>query len=166
MQARVATTLLPGILMPLLAAAETQRFAVIVGGKNVGHLIADTQGEDTHIDSAGDTEAGPVGFPRRLDDQRHDHLRQQGVRAPRAQGAEPVRIRNVRLHDPKAGGLTAPVSVLVAGREISAVESLDSKALKTISMVVKYGNFYYPPEIHPKFGIKPFTTIPVTKRDR
>ena len=42
--------------------------------------------------------------------------------------AGPVRIRNVRLFDPTAGALTVPVSVLVAGREIAAVEPLDSPA--------------------------------------
>ncbi len=40
----------------------------------------------------------------------------------------PVRIRNVRLFDPKTAALTAPVSVLVAGRQIAAVEPLDSPA--------------------------------------
>jgi imidazolonepropionase-like amidohydrolase len=42
--------------------------------------------------------------------------------------AAPVRIRNVRLFDPKAGKLTAPVSVLVAGKVIAAVEPADSPA--------------------------------------
>ena len=36
----------------------------------------------------------------------------------------------------------------------------DLKAIKTISMVVKDGVFYYPTEVYPKFGIKPFTTLP------
>jgi Amidohydrolase family len=40
--------------------------------------------------------------------------------------ADPVRIRNVRLFDPKTSALTAPVSVLVRGKEITAVEALDS----------------------------------------
>jgi hypothetical protein len=38
----------------------------------------------------------------------------------------PVRIHNVRLFDPKTSTLTGPVSVLVRGSEVSAVESLDS----------------------------------------
>ena len=38
----------------------------------------------------------------------------------------PVRIRNVRLFDPKTSGLTAPVSVLVSGRTIAAIEPIDS----------------------------------------
>jgi hypothetical protein len=42
--------------------------------------------------------------------------------------ADPVRIRNVRLFDPKTSALTAPVSVLVRGKEITAVEPLDSPA--------------------------------------
>ena len=42
--------------------------------------------------------------------------------------AAPVRIKNVRLFDPKTSALTAPVSVLVRGREIAAVEALDSPA--------------------------------------
>jgi imidazolonepropionase-like amidohydrolase len=40
--------------------------------------------------------------------------------------AGPVRIRNVRLFDPKTSSLTDPVSVLVKDRQISAVETLDS----------------------------------------
>src|SRR5690348_847818 len=40
----------------------------------------------------------------------------------------PVRIRNVRLFDPKTSALTAPLSVLVSGKRISAVEALDSPA--------------------------------------
>ena len=42
--------------------------------------------------------------------------------------AAPVRIRNVHLFDPKTSALTAPVSVLVSGKEIAAVEPLDSPA--------------------------------------
>jgi len=40
----------------------------------------------------------------------------------------PVRIRNVRVFDPATSALTAPVTVLVNGREIAAVEPLDSPA--------------------------------------
>ena len=40
--------------------------------------------------------------------------------------AGPVRIKNVRLFDPKTSTLTQPVSVLVRGKEIAAVEPLDS----------------------------------------
>ena len=40
----------------------------------------------------------------------------------------PVRIRNVRLFDPATGSLTAPVSVLVSGRKIAAIEPLDLPA--------------------------------------
>ncbi len=40
----------------------------------------------------------------------------------------PTRIRNVRLFDPGTSALTAPVSVLVNGRHIAAVESIDSPA--------------------------------------
>jgi imidazolonepropionase-like amidohydrolase len=39
-----------------------------------------------------------------------------------------VRIRNVRLFDPRTSALTQPVSVLVAGRDIAAIESLASPA--------------------------------------
>ena len=42
--------------------------------------------------------------------------------------ADPVRIRNVRLFDPKTSALTQPMSVLVRGKEITAVEPLDSPA--------------------------------------
>jgi imidazolonepropionase-like amidohydrolase len=34
------------------------------------------------------------------------------------------------------------------------------KAIKTISMVVKDGTFYYPSEVYPKFGIQPFAQPP------
>lgn len=40
----------------------------------------------------------------------------------------PVRIRNVRVFDTETGKLTAPVAVLVNGREIAAIEALDSPA--------------------------------------
>ncbi|MBI1197510.1 MAG: amidohydrolase family protein [Phenylobacterium sp.] len=40
----------------------------------------------------------------------------------------PVRIRNVRVFDPKTSKLTEPVSVLVDGKTIAAVEPLDSPA--------------------------------------
>ena len=38
--------------------------------------------------------------------------------------------------------------------------TVDLKAIKTISMVVKDGTFYYPSEIYPKFGIQPFAAAP------
>jgi imidazolonepropionase-like amidohydrolase len=40
--------------------------------------------------------------------------------------SRPVRIRNVRLFDPRTAALTGPVAVLVQGTEISAIESPDS----------------------------------------
>ncbi len=36
----------------------------------------------------------------------------------------------------------------------------DLKAIKTISLVAKDGAFYYPAEIYPKFGIRPFVPAP------
>jgi len=39
-----------------------------------------------------------------------------------------VRIRNVRLFDPRTSALTQPVAVLVAGRQIAAIEPLTSPA--------------------------------------
>ena len=36
----------------------------------------------------------------------------------------------------------------------------DLKAIKTISMVVKDGTFYFPSEIYPEFGIRPFVDAP------
>jgi imidazolonepropionase-like amidohydrolase len=42
--------------------------------------------------------------------------------------AAPIRISNVRLFDPATAALTAPVAVLVRGKEIAAVEPLDSPA--------------------------------------
>jgi len=40
----------------------------------------------------------------------------------------PVRIRNVRLFDPRTASLTDPVTVLVAGRRIAAIEPLSEPA--------------------------------------
>jgi hypothetical protein len=40
--------------------------------------------------------------------------------------AAPVRIKNVRIFDPRTSALTEPVSVLVRGKEIAAVEPLTS----------------------------------------
>jgi hypothetical protein len=40
--------------------------------------------------------------------------------------AGPIRIRNVRIFDPKSSALTSPVSVLVQGQVIAAVEPIDS----------------------------------------
>jgi imidazolonepropionase-like amidohydrolase len=40
----------------------------------------------------------------------------------------PIRIRNVRLFDPKTSALTQPVAVVVQGKVIAAVEQLDSPA--------------------------------------
>jgi imidazolonepropionase-like amidohydrolase len=37
----------------------------------------------------------------------------------------------------------------------------DLKAIKTISLVVKDGNLYFPSDIYPEFGIRPFTEAPV-----
>lgn len=39
--------------------------------------------------------------------------------------------------------------------------TIDLKAIKTISMVVKDGTFYFPSEIYPEFGIRPFVDAPV-----
>jgi len=39
----------------------------------------------------------------------------------------------------------------------------DLKAIKTISLVAKDGNIYFPSEVYPEFGIKPFTEIPKVK---
>lgn len=36
----------------------------------------------------------------------------------------------------------------------------DLKAIKTISMVTTKGKFYFPTEVYPEFGIRPFTDIP------
>ena len=42
--------------------------------------------------------------------------------------AAPIRIKNVRVFDPRTSTLTPPVSVLVSGKVIAAVEPLDSPA--------------------------------------
>ena len=36
----------------------------------------------------------------------------------------------------------------------------DLKAIKSVSLVAKHGVFYFPAEIYPRFGIKPFTASP------
>ena len=36
----------------------------------------------------------------------------------------------------------------------------DLRAIKSIAMVTKGGAIYFPPEIYPSLGIKPFTTAP------
>ena len=38
--------------------------------------------------------------------------------------------------------------------------TVDIKALKSIRLVLKNGVLYFPPEIHPHFGIRPFATAP------
>jgi hypothetical protein len=43
-------SLLLALFLPLLGAAETAAFSVIIGGKNVGHLIAETKGDLTTVD--------------------------------------------------------------------------------------------------------------------
>ena len=40
----------------------------------------------------------------------------------------------------------------------------DLKAIKTIGMVVKDGTFYFPSEIYPEFGIRPFVDAPVVSQ--
>jgi imidazolonepropionase-like amidohydrolase len=40
----------------------------------------------------------------------------------------------------------------------------DLKAIKTISMVVKDGTFYFPSEIYPEFGIRPFVDAPAVSQ--
>jgi imidazolonepropionase-like amidohydrolase len=46
---------------------------------------------------------------------------------------------------------------------VPADPTRDLKAIKTISMVVKDGAFYFPSEVYPKFGIKPFIDAPNVK---
>jgi imidazolonepropionase-like amidohydrolase len=58
--------------------------------------------------------------------------------------AGPVRIRNVRVFDPKAQALTGPVSVVVDGRRIAAVEPLDSPATKGETIVDGAGGTLVP----------------------
>ena len=55
------------LAIPLAASAETASYTVVFGGKNVGHLIADTKGAVTTIDfdiknnGRGPTDAGEGG---------------------------------------------------------------------------------------------------------
>ena len=36
----------------------------------------------------------------------------------------------------------------------------DLKAIKTISLVSRGGDFYFPSQVYPEFGIEPFTDVP------
>ncbi|MDB5671510.1 MAG: amidohydrolase [Alphaproteobacteria bacterium] len=65
-----------------------------------------------------------------------------------------VRIRNVRLFDPKTRALTGPVSVLVAGRSIAAVEPLDSPATPGETLIDGAGGTLVPGmfEMHAHLG--------------
>lgn len=56
----------------------------------------------------------------------------------------PVRIRNVRLFDPRAQALTSPMSVVISGRRIAAVEPLDSPATKGETIVDGAGGTLVP----------------------
>ena len=46
----VACTVLSIVLTPLAAFAQDTTFSVIVYGKNIGHLIAETKGDVTRVD--------------------------------------------------------------------------------------------------------------------
>ncbi|HEV2568989.1 amidohydrolase family protein [Sphingomonas sp.] len=58
--------------------------------------------------------------------------------------AGPVRIRNVRVFDPKTQALTGPVAVVVNGRRIAAVEPLGSPATKGETVVDGAGGTLIP----------------------
>ena len=49
-QARAVALALLISVAPTLALAETTTFSVIFGGKNIGHVIADTKGDVTTVD--------------------------------------------------------------------------------------------------------------------
>jgi imidazolonepropionase-like amidohydrolase len=44
---------------------------------------------------------------------------------------------------------------------VSGDPTKDFKAIKAISMVIADGDIYFPSEIYPEFGIKPFADAPV-----
>jgi hypothetical protein len=51
MTSRYGVVALAAILaLPSLAKAQSERYSVIFGGTNVGHLIAETKGDQTSID--------------------------------------------------------------------------------------------------------------------
>ena len=75
--------------------------------------------------------AGYEGEQKRLRDMAADWSSQRFVKIEHEVAhhyAGPIRIRNVRLFDPKTSALTPPVAVLVQGKVIAAVEALDSPA--------------------------------------
>ena len=56
-----ALTIVVSLLAPMAASAEVASFSVVSGGKNVGHLIADTRGAITTIDfDVKDNGRGPT----------------------------------------------------------------------------------------------------------
>lgn len=73
--------------------------------------------------------AGYEGEEKRLRDMAAQWSSQRFVNIERDVAhhyAGPIRIRNVRLFDPKSSSLTSPMSVLVQGKVIAAVEPNDS----------------------------------------
>ena len=64
------------------------------------------------------------GIAEQLSTQRFESIQKQAAH----HYAAPIRIRNVRVFDPQKMAMTDPVSVLVMGQHIAAVEPLDSPA--------------------------------------
>ena len=60
----------------------------------------------------------------------------------------------------RSRGWPAHSRLLLVGDGLKWSLSEDLKAIKTISLVSRGGVFYYPSEIYPEFGIKPFTEVP------
>jgi hypothetical protein len=55
-------------------------------------------------------------------------------------------------------GRKTGASFLVPGNPVE-----DIKAIKTVAMVSQAGVIYYPTEVYPSFGIKPFVDMPAVK---
>jgi hypothetical protein len=90
-----------------------------------GNLFADVDARSVLV------RAGYEGEEKRLRDMAAAWSTQRYVKIEHEVAhtyAGPIRIRNVKLFDPKTSSLTQPVSVLVKGKVIAAVESLDSPA--------------------------------------
>ena len=90
-----------------------------------GNLFADVDASSILV------RAGYEGEEKRLRNLAADWSTQRLVDIERGAAHHyrgPVRIRNVKLFDPNTSSLTQPLSVLVQGRVIAAIETLDSPA--------------------------------------
>lgn len=124
-------------------------------GKNVGHLIAEAKGDLTSIDYDYKNN-GRGRYHRELE------LYQRA-------GMVPAEIlKRATFDSAKYVGQDQRLGSIENGKLadfflVRGDPTKELKAIKTVSMVVKDGTFYYPSEAYPKFGIEPFTGAPTVK---